>query len=251
MWSQASSCESPDMLFPPPSPLARSRFQKSPWVTLWVTLFFGKDNPLIRQKDHGRLRVVLFKVTESRPKDLGDKDKARGTSMAGDRELWTPKPSRSCLPSQTFEEEGQNCIQKNSWQNTGSVRQMGHDRAQWRHGSSVERGHLILSVTEDNSVLSDWQDVRDGRGDNPIILQSRKQVQKCGPAVDRYSGFWLRTNVLSPLDITRHYRTHTLQLVYPGATHYSLAGFSVPSTHSQCPSDSSHSRSSLHLAETS
>lgn len=29
-------------------------------------------------------------------------------------------------------------------------------------GRSVERGYLILSITEDNSILNDWLDVRSG-----------------------------------------------------------------------------------------
>lgn len=64
------------------------------------------------QRAHGRLCVVFFKVTESRLKNLGDKDKVRGACMTGDRGLQTPKPSRSCLQSQTFEGGGQNHIQK-------------------------------------------------------------------------------------------------------------------------------------------
>lgn len=56
--------------------------------------------------------MVFFKVTENRVKNLGDKDKVRGEFMTGDRGPWTPKPSRSCLQSQTFEGGGQNRIQK-------------------------------------------------------------------------------------------------------------------------------------------
>lgn len=42
---------------------------------------------MIVQRPHGRLSVVLFKVMESRPENLEDKDKARGTSMTDDRAL--------------------------------------------------------------------------------------------------------------------------------------------------------------------
>lgn len=67
---------------------------------------------MIGQRAHRRLCVVFFKVTKSRLKNLGDKDKVRGAFVTGDRGLWTPKPSRSCLQSQTFEGGGQNRIQK-------------------------------------------------------------------------------------------------------------------------------------------
>lgn len=42
---------------------------------------------------------------------------------------------------------------------------MWHDGVKWRHGSSVGRGYLILSVTEGNSGLNDWLEVKGGRGD--------------------------------------------------------------------------------------
>lgn len=64
------------------------------------------------QRARGRLCVVFFKVTESRLKNLGDKDKVGGSFMTGDRGLWTPKPSGSCLQSQTFEGGGHSRIQK-------------------------------------------------------------------------------------------------------------------------------------------
>lgn len=59
-------------------------------------------------------------------------------------------PGAACSPRHLREEV--RTVSRKAW---GRVRQMGRDGAEERHGGSVERGYLILSVIEDNSILKD------------------------------------------------------------------------------------------------
>lgn len=75
------------LALPPHLMSGQKRFIDNSMAHTLSNIVLWQGQAMIVQRPHGRLSVMLFKVMESRPKNLGDKDKARGTPMAGDRGL--------------------------------------------------------------------------------------------------------------------------------------------------------------------